>query len=173
MKAIIILLICFTYQAKCILNTGDMFSDYWFLDNLEIRESDGDAHAIGEAGEIGRFQIISGNNGALAEWNRLHPEEQYLPIDLFNPDINKMIAVDYLDRSMEKYSNDEVKAVNSFNMGRKNTGRLRIKFRYLVSILGYTAVYNWLQDYYVISKTKDKRVWQLILKIDYNREVER
>ena len=152
------------FPAQNIITTND----YFFLSALIKTESEWNQNATNScSGAIGYLQIVPA--GALQYWNDFNVA-QYTPADLYNYFIAKKIANFYLRQSFKIFDGCVVKTVNSYNMGMGNTRKNKFYFQFCTNILGYNMVSNWLEDYYVLRKTTNYKVWYLILKEDYDRE---
>lgn len=161
MKAFaLVLLLCFSFSAKCTV-TAEPQDKYWFMDNLVQTESSGYRYAVNKRTKAaGLYQIAPGVNGGLEYYNTFNVHN-YVYSDLFCPVKSKKIATWIMSRNLEVFDGCEVKAVNSYNMGIGNTRKNRLYFQYCTNILGYMMVSNWLDDYLVTHKSKNKKVWYL------------
>lgn len=137
---------------------------------MEQTESSGNPLAINKrTGARGLFQILPGIHGGLEHYNTFTKGTNYTENDLFNPDVNIKIATWIITGNLKSFRGCEVKTVNSFNMGVGNTRQGRFYFQYCTNILGYTAVSNYLNDYYVTNKSRNKLEWYIIRKELYNK----
>lgn len=71
------------------------------MDIVRHLESSGRPDAVSDKGAIGLYQVMEG--GALADWNKDHPDQQYRKNDLYDPDINSKIAHWYMLEKIPSY----------------------------------------------------------------------
>lgn len=160
MKTIICLLILFAYSQTKINNVEYPIKfNYWFMGYLAEEESNHYQFAYNKKSTAtGEYQITTTPYGGLQYWNDFHPNEQYKPADLFNPEIALKIATWIIKQNLKVFNNNIVLAVNSYNMGIGNSRKNRIYYRYCCRILGAGMVNKYLKDYILLKKSKNGKV---------------
>ena len=156
---------CYSESDNSINYVGDKY-DYWFMRYLSEQESNNSQFAYNEKSTAsGEWQITTTPDGGLQYWNDFHQKEQYSPKDLFDKKISLKISSWIMKRNMKVFNNNEVLAVNAYNMGIGNTRKGKFYFQYCTNIIGYMAVSNFLEDYWVMGKSSNKKEWYIRRKI--------
>jgi len=110
---------------------------------------------------MGYYQILPGEYGGLEYYNTFATGRNYTTNDLWSKAVSKKIATWIIKRNLRTFSGCEVSAVNAYNMGVTRTRRGELYYPYCKEILGYIAVSNYLDDYWVTHKSKNRKVWYL------------
>lgn len=162
MKTLILaFLLLFTYHVEGDAVKGIAIDGYWFMDNLIKTESEGNRYAYNKrTTATGLYQIVVNGNGALQYYNDFN-NPNYTAKDMYTPHKAEVVATYYLDKAYQSFNGCEVKTVNSYNVGMTGTRKGRFYFQYCTNILGYMMVSNYLEDYVVIGKSSNKKMWYI------------
>ena len=162
MKTLILLfLMLFTYHAECNVLGNSEQEGYWFIDHLIRTESQFNPRAYNSrTTATGLYQIVVNGNGALQYYNDFNTPN-FTSKDMYDTNKAHIVAMYYLDRAYKSFGGCEVKTVNSYNVGVTGTRKGRFYFQYCTNILGYMMVSNWLEDYVVINKSSNKKLWYI------------